>query len=54
MTGPPSPDGPDLRPFLRARRLQGALWMLAKLRDFPGESARVEAALAEWREGRND
>ncbi|MEU9891568.1 aminoglycoside phosphotransferase family protein [Sphaerisporangium sp. NPDC051011] len=45
------PDGAELRPFLRARRLQGALWMLAKARGFPGEAAQAGAALDRWRQG---
>lgn len=46
------PDDPGLQLFLRARRMQGALWMLAKGRAFPGEVARVVAALDQWRAGR--
>nr|WP_062339915.1 aminoglycoside phosphotransferase family protein [Herbidospora sakaeratensis] len=46
------PDDPSLRPLLRARMLQGTLWMLAKARRFPQEAGRAKAALDEWRQAR--
>ncbi|MBB4916954.1 aminoglycoside phosphotransferase family protein [Streptosporangium saharense] len=46
------PDDRDLQPFLRARRLQGALWMLAKTLSFPEETPRALAALDDWRRNR--
>lgn len=46
------PDDQDLQPFLRARRLHGALWMLAKTLSFPGETPRALAALDDWRRNR--
>ncbi|MEU1736673.1 hypothetical protein [Streptosporangium sp. NPDC020145] len=46
------PDDPGLGPFLRARRLQAALWMLAKTLSFPEETPRALAALDDWRRNR--